>query len=189
MNQTEKGNPPDTLNMRLFFSESKLTEIWNVAKTGESVPPTFSPEHQTLFEHYRSIHQALVRSALAPQRAIDLAKSIMPVTTHKFRIAQLIRPNLALGFARGAVSQVQFESDGLQVRIQMEELPHGWRIWGRASESGWSIWSGNSSQTCDGNGDFFFETNSQSVEPLTLQNESVIILLPMSDHESGDGDS
>ena len=175
--------------MRQNITEARLNEIWNLAREGQESSAQLSDSEVSIFRQYLGIHRSLASAwQSAPVHVIDLAKSIAPASVRKFRIGTLVRPRPMLGLARGAISQIQFESDELVIRMQVEDLPNGWKIWGRANQPGWTIWSGQTSQECDENGDFVLDVHSKDVEPLSIQNESVTILLPMSDQEIGDGE-
>lgn len=174
--------------MELNLTESRLAELWNLALSNEAPRGLLSANESLVLKQYQSINTCLNAPWYsAPKRALEFAKSIMPPTSRRFLIGKLIHPQPLLGFARGIVSQIQFESEEVQVRIQIEELPNGWRMYGRTSEPGWTIWSGSSNVACDGDGEFEFEVRSKSIEPLSLHSHTTTILLPMNLSESGDG--
>ena len=177
--------------MQLNLTETRLAELWELARSkqaeGENgLQRQLTPDELLVFGQYSAMHGSLVLPWLsAPIEAVELAKAIMPHSKRTFSIARLVQPRPLLGFARGAISQIQFESEEIQVRIQLEEIPNGWRLWGRTSETGWSVWSGQSSVECNEDGEFELDVQTESVEPLSLQNETMIILLPF----SGNGDA
>lgn len=170
------------------LTESRLGELWDLARSDDASINDLSSDESLVLHQFRTIHKSLRLSwHSATSKALELAKAIMPRTERKFSIGRLILPKPLLGFARGAVSQVQFESEEIQVRIQIEEIPNGWRMWGRTSEPGWIVWSGESSATCNKYGEFELDVTAESIEPLSLQNESTTVLLPMALNEHGDG--
>ena len=174
--------------MRMNLTELRLAELWDLARGDLAFRDNLTPEESAVVAQYQAIHGSLEQTwHNAPKASISAAKSIMPPSTRKFSIGQLIHPHPLLGFARGVVSQVQFDSDEVQIRIQIEEIPNGWRMWGRTSEPGWTIWSGRSSAACNDDGEFELDVQTGSIEPLSLQNDSTVILLPMIVDETGDG--
>lgn len=174
--------------MRMNLNEVRLAELWDLARGNDAFLDNLSSEELVVSEQYRIIHASLVQPwQEAPETSISAAKAIMPPSSQKFFIARLIHPRPLLGLARGTVSQVQFDADEVQIRLQIEEIPNGWRMWGRTSEPGWTIWSGRSSAACNEDGEFELDVQTDSVRPLTLQNESTVILLPMIVDETGDG--
>ena len=174
--------------MRLNLTESRLAELWGLAISEEASRDLMTTEELQVLQQYRAIHRSLAQTWLpAPNNVVEKVKSIMPQSSRKFSIGRLIHPRPMLGFARGAVSQIQFEAEEVQVRIQIEEISKGWRMWGRTSEPGWTVWSGQSWVTCNDDCEFELDVQAGSVEPLSLQNESTTILLPMIVEETGDG--
>ena len=174
--------------MRLNLTELQLAELWDLARSNEASRDSMSTEEQMVLEQYQRMHSSLSQSwQSAPASLLSQVKSIMPQSSRKFSIGRLVHPRPLLGFARGSVSQIQFESDEVSIRIQMEEIPSGWRLWGRTSAPGWSLWSGTSKVVCNDDGEFELDVQTGSVEPLSLQNDSTTILLPMIVDETGDG--
>jgi hypothetical protein len=174
--------------MRLNLTESRLAELWDLARGNDASRDLLTADELSVFEQYQAIHESLVQPwQSAPNNYIELAKAIMPTSRRTFSIGRLVHPRPLLGFSRGAVSQIQFETDEVQVRIQIEQIPTGWRMWGRTSEPGWTIWSGPSSILCNADGEFELDVKTDTVEPLSIQNESMTILLPMIIDELGDG--
>ena len=176
--------------MQLNLTESRLAELWDLARSNEALRDLLPAEELLLLEQYRAIHASLGKPwHSAPAKVLEAVKAIMPLTNRKFSVGRLVFPKPLLGFARGTVSQIQFESEEVNIRIQLEEISNGWRMWGRTSEPGWSIWSGQSSVACNEDGEFELDVRTGSVEPLSLQNESTTILLPMIVDEIGDGNA
>ncbi len=174
--------------MRLNLTEKRLAELWDLARGNEASSESLSPEESFVFEQYVAIHGSLSKAWHdAPNAAIAAAKAVMPPNSRRFSIGRLVHPRPLLGFVRGVASQVQFESDDVQIRIQIEEIPSGWKMWGRASVPGWTVWSGRASAECNENGEFELDVHTKSVQPLSLQNESTVILLPMNVDEAEDG--
>jgi hypothetical protein len=179
----------------MHLTELRLAELWDLARSKAAHQAEFSYDSLTadermVLEQYLSIDGSMSQSwQSAPQKAVELVKAIMPPSERRFLIARLVHPRPLLGFARGLVSQVQFQSDEVQVRMQLEEIPSGWRMWGRTSESGWAVWSGTSNVLCNEDGEFELDVRTRSIEPLSLQNESTTILLPMIVEETGDGNA
>ena len=174
--------------MRLNLTELRLAELWDSARGNDASRDSMSTEEQMVLDQYQRMHTSLSLTwQSAPANMLFQAKSLMPQSSRKFSIGRLVQPRPLLGFARGAVSQIQFESEEVNVRIQIEEIPNGWRLWGRTSAPGWSLWSGTSQVECNEDGEFELDVQTGSVEPLSLQNESTTILLPMIVDETGDG--
>jgi hypothetical protein len=174
--------------MRSNLTETRLAELWDLARRSVDPDNAFGSEEMMVFRQYQAIHSSLAKPwKTAPEKVIQLAKSIMPLSSRRFLVGKLVHPKPLLGFARGAISQVQFESEEVQVRIQIEEVPTGWKMWGRTSQPGWIVWSGSSSVVCNRDGEFELDIRSGSIEPLSIQNESTTILLPMIIDENGDG--
>ncbi len=175
--------------MQHQISESRLEELWALVRNEQAPLESLSIEESAVLAAYGKLHKALSQSwSSAPPQLINAAKAIMPKTDRVFILAKILRPNFELGLARGAVSQIQFETDEVRIRAQVEALPRGWRIWGRTNVTGWTLWSGHSSKPCNDNGEFELLVESDSLQPLSLQNETTVILLPLSDNESDNGD-
>jgi hypothetical protein len=176
--------------MQSNLTESRLAELWDLARSNDAPRDLLSANELLVLEQYRTIHGSLAFQHLsAPQNLIEKVKGMMPQTNRKFSIAQIFHPQPLLGFARGTVSQFKFVSEDVEVRIQLEDIPNGWRIWGRTSEPGWTVWSGQMSSTCNEKGEFELDVKTSSIEPLSLQNETMTILLPMIIDEPGDGNT
>lgn len=176
--------------MHLNLSESRLAELWDLARSNEAPIETLSIQELMVVKQYRAISASLVAPwQSAPTKVVEIVKAIMPPVSRRFSIGQLVQPRPLLGFARGAVSQIQFEAEEVKVRIQLEEIHGGWRMWGRTSDPGWIVWSGESSAECNEDGEFELNVQTASVEPLSLQNELTTILLPMIFNETGDGNA
>ena len=183
-------SPLEYLNMQSNLTESRLAELWDLARSKEAPRDLLSANELLVIEQYRTIHRSLeVQHFSAPQNLIETVKAMMPHTNRKFSIAQIFHPQPLLGFARGTVGQFKFVSEEVEVRIQFEDIPNGWRIWGRTSEPGWTVWSGQLSSPCGENGEFELDVQASNIEPLSLQNETMTILLPMAIDESGDGNT
>ena len=176
--------------MEKNISESRMAELWNLARSNDAHGDLLSMNEKLVLDQYRAINGALVKSWHdAPPNLIESIKSIMPPTSRSFSIGRLVQSRPQFGFARGAVSQIQFETDEVTIRIQMEEIPNGCRMWGRASQPGWEIWSGSSKVACNDHGEFEMDVLRDSVEPLSMQNGSSTILLPLGNGETGHGDA
>ena len=177
------------------LTELRLAELWDSARSTEAHQKELSTnnlsfDEKMVLEQYRAIHDSISQPWLtAPPRAVEFVKAMMPPSQRKFSIGRLVHPRPLLGFARGVVSQIRFESEEVQVRIQIEEIPNGWRMWGRTSEPGWTVWSGPSNILCNEDGEFELDVFRGSVEPLSLQNDTTTILLPMIVEETGDGNA
>lgn len=169
-------------------TENQIEQIWTLVREDKALPAESSLAEKQIYNQFSSIHQTMMlKWSSAPDSAVEAAKAIMPPSAKQIIFARLLKPNHAMGMARGLVAQVQFEADEVKVRAQVEQLPQGWRIWGRTNVSGWTIWSGHSRQACNERGEFDLVVETESLVPLSLQNESTIILLPVNDQESEDG--
>lgn len=170
------------------LSEERKAELLAIASTGEEAKDLQSDELVVLADYQRMLGALATPYLAASLDSVDRAKLIMPRTARQPLFARLIRPMPLMSLARGSASaMIEFESEVVKVRMQIEPLDSGYSIMGTVDQVGWSLSVQGDLVPIDLKGRFQFEGSRENLEGLALKQDDQWVILPSPFEADDDG--